>query len=273
MTRPLRIGVQLAPQHVTLNQTIDAVRRLEDLGVDIAFNWDHFYPLNGEPNGPHFESTTQLAAWAAVTERIAIGPLVFCNSYRNPDLLADVARTIDHVCDGRFIFGIGSGWFERDYIEYGYDFGTAGGRLDALAESLPRIKARWGRLNPGPVRGSIPILIGGKGERKTLRLVAEHADIWHSFLDHEEFARLLDVLQAHGDRVGRDVGEIELSVGAGGGKAELDLVRADALRELGAPLFTLSLSGDDTPAGYNFAAVEKLIAWRDAHEPGICPRT
>src|ERR1700759_5224392 len=199
-SRPVRIGLQLQPQHMDYATIRRTAAEAEELGVDILFNWDHFYPLYGEPEGLHYECWTMLAAWAEQTSRVEIGALVTCNSYRNPELLADMARTVDHISGGRLILGIGSGWFEKDYQQYGYEFGTAGGRLDRLRDDLPRIEKRGGQLNPAPTP-KIPVLIGGGGERKTLRLVAQHADIWHSFSDLATLQRKLGILQGHCDAV------------------------------------------------------------------------
>ena len=209
-SRPVRIGVQLHPQHGEYADLRRAVAAAEELGVDVAFNWDHFYPLYGEPDGKHFECWTMLGAWAEATTRVEIGALVTCNSYRNPELLADMARTVDHISAGRLILGIGAGWFQRDYDEYGYDFGTAGSRLADLAQALPRIRSRWGKLNPAPTR-DIPIIIGGGGEKKTLRLVAKYAQACNLF-PSPELEHKLDVLREHCVAVGRDYDDIEKTV-------------------------------------------------------------
>ncbi|MBG0561239.1 LLM class F420-dependent oxidoreductase [Actinoplanes aureus] len=249
--RPIRIALQLQPQHMDYATIRRTASEAEDLGVDIIFNWDHFYPLNGEPDGLHFECWTMLAAWAEATSRVEIGPLVSCNSYRNPELLADMARTVDHISGGRLILGIGSGWFERDYTEYGYDFGTAGSRLDDLAEALPRIEARWGKLNPPPTR-KIPVLIGGGGEKKTLRLVAKHADIWHTLADADGVEHKLGVLRGHCEAIGRDPAEIEVSVVARPGTRE-------RLHTAGARLFTVHVGGPDP----DLTELREWISWRD----------
>lgn len=256
--RPVRIAVQIAQQHASYEKIRDTAAALEDLGVNIFFNWDHFFPLTGAPDGLHFESWTMLAALAEQTSRVELGALVNCNSYRNAHLQADMARTIDHISAkggvGRFIFGTGSGWFERDYDEYGYEFGTAGRRLDALAASMPVIEDRWARLNPPPTR-TIPVLIGGGGEKKTLRIVAEHADIWHSFSDAATLERKLGVLAEHGRAVGRDVTEIEISTEIGG----RSLTEVETHHALGATLFTVGITGPD----YDLSAVADWLRWRD----------
>ncbi|WP_375491464.1 LLM class F420-dependent oxidoreductase [uncultured Jatrophihabitans sp.] len=250
----IRIGVQVQPQQADYAAIRAAVGELEDLGVDIIFNWDHFFPLYGDPDGKHFECWTMLGAWAEQTSRVEIGALVTCNSYRNPELVADMARTVDHMSGGRLILGIGSGWFEKDYDEYGYEFGTAGSRLDQLAEDLPRIESRWDKLNPPPTR-KIPVLIGGGGEKKTLRMVARHADIWHSFSDLDTFRRKSDILAAHCADAGRDPNEIERSVGTpDGDPAEV----GPPLLEAGARLFTIGVGGPD----YDLGKARRWLDWR-----------
>ncbi|MFC4004655.1 LLM class F420-dependent oxidoreductase [Prauserella oleivorans] len=254
-TRPVRIGLQLQPQHADYAAIRRTASEAEELGADIVFNWDHFYPLSGEPEGKHFECWTMLGAWAESTSRVEIGALVTCNSYRNPDLLADMARTVDHISGGRLILGIGAGWFEKDYVEYGYDFGTAGSRIADLGEALPRIENRLAKLNPAPTR-KIPVLIGGGGEKKTLRLVAKHADIWHGFGDVEVASRKLKILDQHCADVGRDPAEIERSVGVQGDPAE----SGPKLLDLGITTFTVGVGGPD----YDLSQLRKWIAWRDA---------
>ncbi|HAN25035.1 MAG: LLM class F420-dependent oxidoreductase [Microbacterium sp.] len=255
---PVRLGIQIRPQHVSYEDIRRAVLTLEDLGVDILFNWDHFYPLSGDPEGRHFESWTMLAAWAEQTEKVEFGALVNCNSYRNADLQADMARTVDHISakggEGRFIFGTGSGWFERDYDEYGYEFGTPGTRLTALAEALPRIEARWEKLVPVPTR-KIPVLIGGKGEQKTLRIVARHADIWHSFVTPEELAHKVSVIDEWAAKDGTDVSNLVVSNELQRRTTE----DADALYDAGVRLFTLGFDGPD----WDFDVVRRWLQWRD----------
>lgn len=251
----LKVGVQLHPQATTLDELRNAWKAADDMGVDSIWVWDHFYPLYGDPDAAHFEAYTLLAAMAADTSHAQLGALVTCNSYRNPQLLADMSRTIDHISGGRFTLGIGSGWFERDYDEYGYDFGTAGSRLDDLSQALPRIEARLGRLNPAPTR-KIPMLVGGGGERKTLRLTARHADIWHGFGDPDTVRRKHEVLDRWCAEVGRDPAEIERSVGVEG--EQLEAV-GDELLALGTTFFTIGLNGPD----YDLGPVADWVAWRD----------
>jgi probable F420-dependent oxidoreductase len=254
MNRPVRVGVQIQPKHAEYAEIRRCVAAAEEAGVDVVFNWDHFFPLYGEPDGAHFECWTMLGAWAEATSRVQIGALVTCNSYRNPELLADMARTVDHISAGRLILGIGAGWFERDYDEYGYDFGTPGSRLADLERALPRIERRWAALNPPPTR-SIPVLIGGGGERKTLRYTARHADIWHGFGDAATIARKGAVLDEWCATEGRDPADIERSTGVQAGPEAV----GQGLLDAGVTLVTVGLTGPR----YDLAKVSDWLTWRD----------
>jgi len=226
----MKIGVQLQPQATSVTEMRDAWKAADALGVDSLWTWDHFYPLYGDPDATHFECYSLLAAMAVDTCHATIGALVTCYSYRNPHLLADMARTIDHLSRGRFVLGLGSGWFERDYTEYDYEFGTAPGRLKILEAGLPIIKDRLAKLNPGPVNGRIPLMIGGSGEKVTLRLVAQHADMLNTFGPVDNFRRKNDILNEWCAKVGRDPRAIERTVAI----ESKDLVNADSFAEAGA---------------------------------------
>lgn len=207
----VRVGVQLAPQHTDINGLRSAWRRAEDLGVDSIWIWDHFFPIDGDPAGTHFECWSLLAAMAADTTAPTVGPLVTCSGYRNPDLVADMARTIDALSGGRFVLGIGAGWSARDYAGCGYgELPSARERLRMLEDSLKRITDRLRSLRLAAPQ--LPMLVGGAGEKVTLRLVAEYADMWNTFGSAGEFARRSAVLDQWCVRLGRDPATIERTV-------------------------------------------------------------
>lgn len=257
MTKPtseLKIGIQIQPQGVSVAEMRAAAKAADDLGVDSIWIWDHFYPLFGDLEATHFEAWTVLTALATDTQRAQLGTLVSGNNYRNPELLADMARTLDHISGGRMYLGVGAGWFERDYNEYGYEFGTVGSRLRQLETDLPRMKRRLAKLNPPPL-GKMPLLIGGKGERVTLRLVAEHADAWNTFGPPDNFARLSGILDDWCAKVGRDPSEIERTVA----------ITADEVNDFGryADIGTdhiILMSGGP----FNLAPLQSLLQQRDS---------
>lgn len=265
----IRIGVQIHPQHCTVPEFLAAVQNCEKLGVDTLWTWDHFYPLYGEENTPlpdvplvpspnrgaHLEAWTLLTAMACQTQKAELGLLVGCNSYRNPQLVADMARTVDCISGGRLILGLGSGWFERDYVEYGFPFGTAGSRLKDLARDLPIVKERLEKLRPAPIRQPIPIMIGGGGEKVTLKLVAQHAHLWNGFGPPETFAAKNAILDGWCREIGRDPKEIERTV---------LIFRPDELRHLEAYVQAGAqhiIWGLGWP--FSVEGVQKLLEWRD----------
>jgi probable F420-dependent oxidoreductase len=206
-----KVGVQIEPQYSSIDDLRRAWRGADEMGADSIWTWDHFFPLHGDPGGSHFEGWSLMGAMACDTKHAALGVLVTCNSYRNPDLIADMARTVDHLSGGRVILALGAGWCERDYDEYGYEFGTVRTRLQALDRGIARVEARLAQLNPQPI-GPLPLMIGGEGESITLRLAAEHADIWNGFGPVERFSHKNRVLDEWCEEVGRDPTAVERSV-------------------------------------------------------------
>lgn len=249
----VRVAVQIAPAFADYAQIRRAASEADEFGVDAIFNWDHFFPLGKDRTGAHFECWTVLAAWAESTERAEIGPLVSCVGYRNPDLLADMARTVDHISGGRLILGLGAGFRESEAREYGFPFGSPAQRIRDLGDALQRIERRLAALNP-PATRKVPILVAADGP-KALRLVARHATIWHTFADGEALTEKSLRLDSYCRELGRDPAEIERSSFVEGDPWRI----GPALRQRGVGRFTVITRGPD----YDLSAVRQWLAWRD----------
>jgi F420-dependent oxidoreductase-like protein len=226
----LRVGLKLSGQDTTAEE-LRAVWQIADAeGFDHCWNFDHFAALGGDPELDVFEAWTMLGAMAEATARVRIGCMVTGNTYRHPGVLAKMAVTVDRLSGGRLEFGLGAAWAEREHEMLALEFGTVGQRIDRLDEACRLIKLLWtqersdfeGRhyrlhgaiANPKPVQEPHPpIWIGGSGERKTLRVVAQHADVWNApGGDATEVARLSGVLDRHCADVDRNPAEIRRSV-------------------------------------------------------------
>ena len=228
----LRMGAVLWSQATVWAGFLAAAQRADELGYDSIWTWDHLYAIFGEPDQPVVEGYTGLAGLALGTEKADIGLLVGANTFRNPGLVAKSMVTIDHMSSGRAILGLGGAWFGLEHTAFGIDFGTGfGQRLDWMDEATAAIRSlldgktvssdgsgryhfRDLHLNPLPVQEHLPIMIGGSGERKTLRTVAAYADQWNAFGSPETLAHKDEVLRRHCEDVGRDPEEIERTVGA-----------------------------------------------------------
>lgn len=254
----IKVGAQIRPQHTTYAEYEQAWLRADALGADSLWNWDHFFPLSGDPDGPHFEGWTTLAAIGPQVKRATVGNLVLAMSYRNPAHLSQMAKTLDHAMGGRLILGLGAGWAERDYNEYGYPFGTAGERLRNLERGLQIIKERWAKDPPPPVNGrNVPILIGGSGEKVTLRITAQYADLWNGFGPIDNFIRKNGILDEWCAKVGRDPAEIERTV-------RVDAPEFGILDDYVAAGATHFICGANAP--WDLEDLQKLIAWRDSRQ-------
>ena len=226
-----RLGILLWSQATDWDSFERSAIRIDELGYDHLWTWDHLYAIFGDPYQPIFEGYATLAAWAKVTTRTRLGLLVGANTFRNPGLVAKLVSTIDHISGGRAILGIGGAWFEQEHTEYGIDFGASPGtRLTWMDEAAGAMRAlldgetvtsppdgryrfRKLRLLPAPVQAHLPIMIGGSGERKTLRSVAKYADQWNAMGSVEKLRHKVEVLREHCEAVGRSFEEIELTAG------------------------------------------------------------
>ena len=225
----IRFGIHSGPQHTTYAEYVQLWKTVEAMGYDWASVFDHFVPIFSDPEGPCFEGPTLLAAMAAQTSRIRCGILVIGNTYRNPAILANIAATIDHISAGRLEWGIGAGWWEMEHEQYNVPYPPIGRRIRMLGETATIQKLLWtqhrtsfdGRFyhldnalcEPHPVQRSIPLWIGGMGEQRTLRVVAESADGWNTFLmPLDQYRHKLDVLSGHCRDTGRDPNEIRKSL-------------------------------------------------------------
>ena len=227
----VRLGVLLWNQATDWPAYEDAARRVDRLGYDHLWAWDHLYAIFGDPHQDFFEGWMTLAAWAKATEHARLGLLVGANTFRNPGLTARLALTLDHISDGRAILGIGGAWFEAEHRAHGIEFGSGfGQRLDWMDEAAGAMRTLFDGgtvtsspdghydfeelvLLPRPIQQRLPIMIGGGGEKKTLRSVARYADMWNVMGPPEVMRHKDEVLRAHCEAVGRDQAEIERTAG------------------------------------------------------------
>ena len=241
----LKLGVLLWNQATDWPAYLDAARRVDALGYDHLWAWDHLYAIFGDPHQPIFEGWASLAALAMATEHTRLGLLVGANTFRNPGLVAKLATTLDHISGGRAILGLGGAWMEPEHRAYGIDFGSGfGQRLDWLDESVAAVRdllaggtvtspegGRYAfveaRVAPLPVQARLPIMIGGSGEKKTLRTIARYADLWNGMGPLDLMAHKIEVLRRHCEDVGRDPAEIEFTLGV---KATIRDSEAEAVR-------------------------------------------
>jgi F420-dependent oxidoreductase-like protein len=277
------VGLKLAPMHCTIEEQRGVWRVADEAGFDHLWVFDHFNPIAGEVSGVVWEGWMLLAAMAEATERVRVGVMVTGNTYRHPGVLAKMAVTVDHLSGGRLEFGIGAGWAEIEHRMLGLDLPPAAERIRRLGEACEVIKKLWAedavdhdgpayRLagavqNPKPLqKPHPPFWIGGAGEQRTLRVVAEHADVWNlAGADVAEAVRKSSVLDAHCAQVGRDPGAIRRSVQLRVDPAQLDrsIAQANAFVEAGFSELVLGVGPPNPVANAEMVAREMLPRLRD----------
>src|SRR5580692_2569498 len=251
---------------------VDMATAAEATGFDSVWVMDHFYqlPPMGGPSQPMLDSYTLLGALAARTSRVRLGTMVTGVTYRNPAHLAKIVTTLDVISSGRAILGIGAAWYDVEHEGLGFDFPPAGERLDRLAEALqicramfteeaPTFGGRYYRIDearnvPSPVQpGGPPILIGGGGEKRTLKLVAQYADMCNLFGDAATIAHKVDVLRGHCKAVGRDPSAVTVS------RLSTLVVTGSDEETTATKKFLRDVTGEE-PAGSDVGTPEQLVA-------------
>jgi alkanesulfonate monooxygenase SsuD/methylene tetrahydromethanopterin reductase-like flavin-dependent oxidoreductase (luciferase family) len=230
----IQFDLKLPMQDFTWDEYRAAAETADQLAFGTFWGWDHLYPIFGDMEGPDHECYTTLAAVAAVTKRIRLGAHVSGVMYRNPALQIKMATELDVISHGRFDFGIGAAWAEREFRAFNLPFPEPKVRIGTLKETLDLAKLMWSGeprkkvsysgkyvqatdifLNPQPVqRPHPPILIGGGGEQLTLRVVARHADVWHGFGDLDTFKRKIALIDSYAPDYGREGKDIVKSADA-----------------------------------------------------------
>ena len=221
----MRFGIFTSMGAQTWSGVLDLWRHLEATGWDTACVTDHFMPNTADRVGDTLECWTALAALAAETSRLRVGTIVSGNTYRHPALLAKMAANVDIMSGGRLICGLGAGWQKNEHVAYGIPFYTVGERLSRLEEACQVLRCLWtepkttfqGRfyqlqeapLYPKPVQKPHPeLLVGGGGEKRTLRIAAKYADHWNCWAGPETMKRKIQVLKEHCAAIGRDAATI-----------------------------------------------------------------
>lgn len=211
------------------NKAVEIAVLAEQLGFDSIWVYDHFHNVPVPAHEAVFECWTTIAAISQRTSRIRLGQMVGCNSYRNPGLLAKITSTVDVISGGRLDWGIGAGWYENEYRGYGYEFKKPSDRIGMLRETVEIVKSMWtnaettydgkyyrmerANCDPKPLQQPTPpVWIGGGGEKVTLRVVAEHADVSNFGSSVEEFVRKREILKGHCAAIGRDEESIRKTV-------------------------------------------------------------
>jgi len=239
---------------------------VEGLGFDSFWRSDHLYSVFGEVDRGTIECWASLAMIATWTKRITFGPNVSPMTFREPGLLARTAVSVDLLAEGRLVMGVGAGWYEAEHRDFGIPFPSLKERMDRMDASFDTMREVWQTRNPRPPRGTIPFLVGGGGERRTLRAVARHASLWSmgGRPDVDTYRHKVEVLERHCQEIGRDPGEIRRGFQTPFlvGRTEEDLLRRAA--ELGVLLPRLrDLSPEEVLAGVrarSFAGTPSEIA-------------